>query len=116
LAEETGDHGKALTLFGDYVTNTWWPRWRDSHPHSAYLYGKRIEKRILPTFGGLRFVDLDADFIGVWKAKMVAEELAPQTINAYLALLSTILNAAVDSDYLPAPRCGGRARLAALRR
>ena len=32
---------------------------------------------------------------------MLAEELAPQTINAYLSLLSTILNAAVDSDYLP---------------
>ncbi len=101
LAEETGDQDKALMLFGDYVTTTWWPRWRDSHPHSAYLYGKRIEKRILPAFGNLRFVDLDADLIGDWKAKMIAEQLAPQTINAYLALLSTILNAAVDSDYLP---------------
>ncbi len=101
LAEETGDQRKALTLFGDYVTNTWWPRWRDGHPHSAYLYGKRIEKRILPAFGNLRFVDLDADLIGDWKAKMLAAELAPQTINAYLSLLSTIFNAAVDSDYLP---------------
>src|SRR6266542_522344 len=94
------DH-KGRTLFGDYVTNTWWPRWRDGHPHSAYLYGKRIEKRILPAFGNLRFVDLDADLIGDWKAKMLAAELAPQTINAYLSLLSTIFNAAVDSDYLP---------------
>ena len=101
LAEETGDQGKALTLFGDYVTNTWWPRWREGHPHSAYLYGKRIEKRILPAFGNLRFVDLDADLIGDWKAKMLAAELAPHTINAYLSLLSTIFNAAVDSDYLP---------------
>src|SRR6266511_3080531 len=49
----------------------------------------------------LLFGDLDADLIGDWKAKMIAEQLAPQTINAYLALLSTILNAAVDSDYLP---------------
>jgi integrase len=72
-AEETSDQRKALTLFGDYFTNTWWPRWRAGHPHSAYL----------------------------WKAKMLAEELAPHTINAYLSLLSTILNAAVDSDYLP---------------
>src|SRR6266536_5875607 len=101
LAEETGDQDKALMLFGDYVTTTWWPRWRDSHPHSAYLYGKRIEKRILPAFGNLRFADLDADRIGDWKAKMVAEGLAAQTINAYLSLLGTILNAAVDSDYLP---------------
>jgi hypothetical protein len=42
---------KTLTLFGDYVTTTWWPRWRDGHPQSAYLYGKRIEKRILPARG-----------------------------------------------------------------
>jgi hypothetical protein len=42
---------KALTLFGGYLSNTWWPRWRDAHPPSAYLYGKRIEKRILPAFG-----------------------------------------------------------------
>src|SRR6266508_2171740 len=75
LAEETGDQDKALMLFGDYVTTTWWPRWRDSHPHSAYLYGKRIEKRILPAFGNLRFVGLDADMIGDWKAKMIAEQL-----------------------------------------
>jgi integrase len=101
LLEEPGDQQKALTLLGDYVANSWWPRWRDGHPHSAYLYGKRIEKRILPAFGNLRFVDLDADRIDDWKAKMVAEGLSPQTINAYLSLLGTILNAAVDSDYLP---------------
>jgi len=32
---------------------------------------------------------------------MVAEQLAPKTINNYLTLLGMILNAAVDSDYLP---------------
>src|SRR6266511_4392699 len=101
VPEGAVNHQKALILFGDYVTSTWWPRWRDGHPHSAYLYGKRIEKRILPAFGNLRFADLDADRIGDWKAKMVAEGLAAQTINAYLSLLGTILNAAVDSDYLP---------------
>src|SRR6266545_5860580 len=55
VPEGAVNHQKALILFGDYVTSTWWPRWRDGHPHSAYLYGKRIEKRILPTFGNLRF-------------------------------------------------------------
>ena len=32
---------------------------------------------------------------------MVAEQLSPQTVNTYLSLLGTILNAAVDDDYLP---------------
>jgi hypothetical protein len=31
---------------------------------------------------------------------MVAEQLSPQTVNTYLSLLGTILNAAVDDDYL----------------
>jgi hypothetical protein len=101
LPAEAVDHHKALTLFGDYVTKAWWPRWRDAHPHSAYLYGKRIEKRILPAFGNVRFIDLDADRFADWKAKLVAEGPAAQTINAYLSLLGTILNAAVDSDSLP---------------
>jgi hypothetical protein len=38
---------KARTLLGDYITNIWWPSWRDQHPDSAYAYGKRIEKWIL---------------------------------------------------------------------
>jgi integrase len=32
---------------------------------------------------------------------MVAEGLRPRTVNTYLSLLGTILNAAVDDDYLP---------------
>ncbi len=31
---------------------------------------------------------------------MLAERLSPQTVNTYLSLLGTILNAAVDDDYL----------------
>jgi hypothetical protein len=31
---------------------------------------------------------------------MLAEQLSPQTVNTYLSLLGTILNAAVDDDYL----------------
>jgi integrase len=31
---------------------------------------------------------------------MLAEQLSPQTVNTYLSLLGTIVNAAVDDDYL----------------
>jgi hypothetical protein len=48
------DASKAETLFGDYVTRVWWPTWKAQHPDSAYCVGKRIEKRILPTFGNTR--------------------------------------------------------------
>jgi hypothetical protein len=35
-----------------------------------------------------------------WKASLVAAGLKPSSVNSYLSLLGTILNAAVDSDYL----------------
>src|ERR1044072_6443683 len=49
---------------------------------------------------------------------MVAEGLRPRTVNTYLSLLGTILNAAVDDDYLarsPLLRKSGAGRTAASR-
>jgi integrase len=49
---------------------------------------------------------------------MIAEGLAPRTVNTYLSLLGTILNAAVDDDYLarsPLLRKSGAGRAAATR-
>jgi len=94
------DTTKAQTLFGDYVEKVWWPTWKAQHPDSAYQTGKRIEKRILPTLGNVPFVALDADRIGAWKASLVAAGLKPSSVNSYLSLLGTILNTAVDSEYL----------------
>jgi len=95
------DAAKAQTLFGDYVTRVWWPTWKAQHPDSAYSVGKRIEKWILPAFGNIPFAALDADRIGAWKAHLVGAGLKPTIVNTYMSLLGTILNTAVDSDYLP---------------
>jgi hypothetical protein len=49
---------------------------------------------------------------------MVAEGLTAQTVNTHLSLLGTILNAAVDDDYLarsPLLRKSGAGRTAATR-
>ena len=91
---------KARTLLGEYVATKWWPAWKDQHPTSEYGTRKKVEKRILPTFGDIPLIDLDASTIGAWKSAMVTEQLSPQTVNTYLSLLGTILNAAVDDDYL----------------
>ncbi len=112
------DPQKAHTLFGEYVTTKWWPAWKDQHPSSEYGTRKKVEKRILPTFGDIPIGDLDASTIGAWKAAMVAEGLAARTVNTYLSLLGTILNAAVDDDYLarsPLLRKSGAGRASATR-
>jgi integrase len=49
---------------------------------------------------------------------MLAEQLSPHTVNTYLSLLGTILNAAVDDDYLacsPLVRKSGAGRTTATR-
>ncbi len=112
------DLEKARTLFGEYVTAKWWPAWKDQHPSSAYGTRKKVEKRILPAFGDVPLGELDASTVGAWKAGMVGEGLSPQTVNTYLSLLGTILNAAVDDDYLarsPLMRKSGAGRAAATR-
>jgi hypothetical protein len=110
---------RARTLFGEYVATKWWPAWKDQHPTSEYGTRKKLEKRTLPTFGDIPLSDLDASTIGAWKSAMLAEQLSPQTVNTYLSLLGTILNAAVDDDdYLarsPLVRKSGAGRTAATR-
>jgi hypothetical protein len=109
---------KARTPLGEYVATKWWPAWKDQHPTSEYGTRKKVEKRILPTFGNIPLGDLDASTIGAWKSAMLAEQLSPQTVNTYLSLLGTILNAAVDDDYLarsPLVRKSGAGRTAATR-
>jgi integrase len=112
------DPAKARTLFGEYVMTKWWPAWRDQYPSSEYGTRKKVEKRILPPFGDIPLGELDSSTIGAWKATMVAEGLRPRTVNTYLSLLGTILNAAVDDDYLarsPLVRKSGAGRTAATR-
>ena len=75
------DLERARTLFGEYVATKWWPAWKDQHPTSEYGTRKKVEKRILPTFGDIPLSDLDASTIGAWKSAMLAEQLSPQTVN-----------------------------------
>src|SRR6266542_1691196 len=78
------DPQKARMPFGEYVSTKWWPAWKDQHPSSEYGTRKKVEKRILPTFGDIPIGDLDASTVGAWKAAMIAEGLAPRTVNTYL--------------------------------
>jgi integrase len=91
---------RARTPFGQYVRDRWWPAWKAAHPDSEQHTRYRLNKRVLPRFGDIPLGELDADTIGLWKGDMLGEGLAPRTINTYISLVGTILNAAVDSGYL----------------
>ena len=77
------DLERARTLFGEYLTAKWWPAWKDQHRTSQYGIRKKVEKRILPTFGDIPLGELDPSTIGAWKAAMIAEQLSPQTVNTF---------------------------------
>ncbi len=91
---------KAQTPFGQYLADKWWPAWKPAHPDSAQGTRYKLNKRVIPRFGNIPLGDLDADTIGRWRGEMVAEQLSPRTVNTYVSLVGTILNAAVDNSYL----------------
>ncbi|HZD02458.1 MAG TPA: tyrosine-type recombinase/integrase [Actinomycetes bacterium] len=106
---ERGDHvaysdqlspGHASMLFGEYVTTIWWPAWKPAHPRSAAGTSSKLTARILPRFGNLSLIQLDADVVVAWQRDLTREGLSPRTISAYLSLLGTICNAAVNTGYL----------------
>ena len=59
------DLERARTLFGEYLATKWWPAWKDQHPTSEYGTRKKVEKRILSTFGNIPLSELDASTIGL---------------------------------------------------
>jgi hypothetical protein len=52
--------------------------WKDQHPTSKCGTRKKVEKRILPTFGGIPLGELDGSTVGAWKSAMLAEQLSPR--------------------------------------
>ena len=79
------------------MTIKWRPARKDQHPASEYGTRKKVGTRILPAFGDIPLGELEPSTIGK-KAAMVAEGLTARTVNTYLSLLGTILNAAVDDE------------------
>ena len=86
----------------------------DEHPAIAFISTPQGRRVVLGARPRLQIIDV----IGTWKGELVTDGLTPQSVNTYLALLSKILNAAVDSDYLersPLRRKSGAGRVAAAR-
>lgn len=68
-------------------------------------YMRRIESR----FGSMALQDLTAEDVGAWQADMRIEGLAPNTIRHAHALLSHVMNMALQDGYVPRNVCKMRA-------
>jgi len=96
------DVEKARTLLGEYVTAKWWPAWKDQHPTSAYGT-KKIEKRILPTFGDLPLAQLDASTIGRGRRRWPPSGCRPRPSTPTCRCLAP--SSTPQSTTCPARRC-----------
>lgn len=88
-------------LFQDYI-KTWLATrpMKGLKPSTIEIYGIRIGKRILPTFGPLALSSIDRSMVKTWVAKMVAEGLDYDTTLGYLLTLSGVLTEAVEDGLI----------------
>ena len=69
------------------------------------LYGYLLRRFLLPTFGKAALSSIDALAVRAWLATLQAHQLSPSTVAKAYRLLSRILGAAVEADYLVRNPC-----------
>ncbi len=81
-----------------------WEEWRkkkanDVTPLTMHWYEKAARVRLLPFWGKRRLDAIEPQHFDEFKARLVAEKLAPRTVNIELGLLKQLLRFAADRGY-----------------
>src|SRR5439155_10461144 len=81
-----------------------WEEWRkkkanDVTPLTMHWYEKAARVRLLPFWGKRRLDAIEPRHFDEFKARLVADELAPRTMNIELGLLKQLLRFAADRGY-----------------
>ena len=94
---------KAIPVFKDYADswiNTTVPA--NCKPSSTKDYGDILRLHVLPTFGELKVTDITRGDIKNFLFSKINEGKAKSTVNHYRAVISGVLNEAVDAGVIPA--------------
>jgi Phage integrase central domain len=87
----------------------WAARWEAStvnlRANTQAAYRNLLRRYLLPTFGPMRLIDLDAMAVRAWLAKLEREGVGASTRAKAYRLLSRILATAVESGYLARNPC-----------
>jgi integrase len=96
-----GRHQPEPILLQDYI-KTWLASrpMKGLKPSTIEIYGLRIGKRILPTFGLCPLPSIDRSMVKAWVVKMVEEGLDYDTTLSYLVTLSGVLTEAVEDGLI----------------
>ena len=85
-----------------YVVDTWTPvHLALLAPRTRRVYAKLYDRHIAPTLGGVVLRDLNAETIARWQTDRLAAGAGPVAVSKSLALLSNILQRAVEAGRIP---------------
>ncbi|MCC6160568.1 MAG: site-specific integrase [Deltaproteobacteria bacterium] len=90
---------QAVPTFADFVATHWLPN-RAPLKRSAEDDASILRAHLMPVFADLRLNQITTARVDLLKARILGAGRAPATARNVLALLSAILNYAVDLDYL----------------
>ena len=92
---------RSTSEFGEYARL--WLENRDLKPRTRYLYGRLLERFILPTFGQMSMRDITPPVVRVWHSQLELDH-PTQRSHAY-SLLRAILATAVADEIIDANPC-----------
>ncbi|MET1050003.1 MAG: tyrosine-type recombinase/integrase [Acidimicrobiales bacterium] len=98
------DPRQSRLLVADYWADWYGRQWRWT-PNTRQRYGRDWANMLSPTFGHLRLVDVQADTVERWQARMLAT-YAPSTVAGAQALLSQMMKTAVRDGRVAANHVG----------
>lgn len=90
--------GKANRRFDDYADS--WLESLNLHEGTTTLYEWALEIHILPTFGQLKLVDIEAADIRSWASKLARKNLSPRSQRIVFGVMQRIMELAVEDDII----------------
>jgi integrase len=100
------DPGLGDTTFEDWAAS-WMSTVANLRPKTRMDYKSVLRCHLLPTFGARRLAGLQPIEVQRWVSEMIVEGTTPAVIRKSYRMLSAILKAAVDSNYLGRSPCRG---------
>jgi integrase len=110
---EAPPHRPEIPIFHEFAEQWWLLHEQEWRPKTTHDYRWKLESHLIPFFGGQRMDKITVADVEQYAASKLAarpKPLSPRSINATIALLAQILEAAVDRELMTRNPARGRGR------
>ena len=98
---ELASHDAGRQTLAEFMREQWWPRRHARLEHATQLsYANSWDKHVLPRLGGHQLRALRAAMVEDFRADLEADGVGPRAIGQAMALLSNVLQRAVEWELL----------------